>query len=66
MGSFHLSPLRHASLEAHLPAFERAAENGGTLEPGKMSDLMADFGRRTGREGLAFGGRGCMGWYEGR
>jgi hypothetical protein len=53
-------------LEAHLPAFERAAENGGTLEPGKMSDLMADFGRRTGREGLAFGGRGCMGWYEGR
>jgi len=63
VGSFRLSPLRHASF---LPAFERAAENGGTLEPGKMSDLMADFGRRTGREGLAFGGRGCMGWYEGR
>ena len=61
MGSFHLSPFRHASLEAHLLAFERTAEDGETLEPGEMSDLMAGFGRRNGREGLAFGGRGCMG-----
>lgn len=32
-----LENLRRASLESHLPAFEAAAENGGTLDPGSMS-----------------------------
>jgi hypothetical protein len=32
-----LGNLRRASLESHLPAFELAAENGGTLTPDQMS-----------------------------
>jgi hypothetical protein len=32
-----LGNLRRASLESHLPAFELAAENGGTLTPEQMS-----------------------------
>jgi hypothetical protein len=32
-----LNNLRRASLESHLPAFELAAENGGTLTPDQMS-----------------------------
>jgi len=32
-----LNNLRRASLESHLPAFELAAENGGTLTPEQMS-----------------------------
>jgi hypothetical protein len=32
-----LGNLRRASLESHLPAFEFAAENGGTLTPEQMS-----------------------------
>lgn len=32
-----LENLRRASLEEHLPAFEAAAANGGTLDPGTMS-----------------------------
>ena len=32
-----LENLRRASLEQHLPAFENAAENGGTLDPSMMS-----------------------------
>jgi hypothetical protein len=31
--------LRRASAEAHLPAFELAAENGGTLDPEQMSGI---------------------------
>jgi hypothetical protein len=31
-----LENLRRASLESHLPAFEAAAANGGTLDPGSM------------------------------
>ena len=31
-----LENLRRASLESHLPAFEAAAENGGTLDPDQM------------------------------
>jgi hypothetical protein len=31
-----LENLRRASLEQHLPAFEAAAANGGTLDPGSM------------------------------
>lgn len=31
-----LENLRRASLEQHLPAFEAAAANGGTLDPGNM------------------------------
>lgn len=31
-----LENLRRASLEQHLPAFEQAAENGGTLDPSMM------------------------------
>lgn len=31
--------LRRASAEQHLPAFEQAAENGGTLDPKEMSGL---------------------------
>ena len=31
-----LSNLRRASLESHLPLFELAAQNGGTLEPDQM------------------------------
>ncbi len=38
--------LRAASLDMHLPAFEAAAENGGTL------DSMMDFGHRDGGMGM--------------
>ncbi|MGA1784549.1 MAG: ferritin-like domain-containing protein [Pontimonas sp.] len=41
--------LRRASLEQHLPAFEAAAENGGTLDPEDMTGLQ--MMHRDGRGG---------------
>ena len=34
-----LQNLRRASLESHLPLFEKAAENGGTLDPEEMASV---------------------------
>ena len=36
-----LENLRRASLEQHLPAFEAAAANGGTLDPGSMGGRLS-------------------------
>ena len=43
--------LRRASAESHLPAFELAADNGGTLDPGQMSgmQMMHSDGDRGGQ-----------------
>jgi len=46
-----LENLRSASLEAHLPAFQAAAENGGTLTLQQMQDLSP----RGGNGGCAHG-----------
>ena len=44
--------LRRASAEQHLPAFEQAAANGGTLDSEEMSGLqMMHSGRRDGSDG---------------
>lgn len=44
--------LRRASAEQHLPAFEKAAENGGTLDPEEMTGLqMMHHSRGEGNHG---------------
>jgi hypothetical protein len=52
--------LQFASQDAHLPAFELAAENGGTLTPEQMNDQIAQFQQRNGVEGYAFGEKGMV------
>lgn len=39
-----LENLRRASLESHLPLFEKAAENGGTLDPEEMASVREAHG----------------------
>ena len=54
-----LENLRRASLESHLPLFELAADNGGSLTPGQMpSNLGASHSgeKRGGHEGQAMRG----------
>jgi predicted nucleic acid-binding protein len=54
-----LENLRRASLESHLPLFELAADNGGSLTPEQMpSNLGASHagGKRDGHEGQAMRG----------
>jgi len=58
--------LQFASQEAHLPAFQRAAENGGTITPGQMVDEMASYQQRNGVEGYAYGQKGMMRWRSGK
>lgn len=50
--------LQSASRDAHLPAFERAAESGGTVTPEQMTDRLATCQHRSGVERLASGGKG--------
>ena len=57
--------LQFASQEAHLPAFELAAENGGTLTPGQMTDQIAAYQQRNGIEGYAYGEKGMIRWRGG-
>ena len=59
-----LENLRSASLEAHLPAFQAAAENGGTLTTQQMQDLSPrgkDGGCNGGRQGGHGRGNGNRG-----
>ena len=58
--------LQSASQEAHLPAFQLAAENGGTITPGQMVDQIAQFQQRNGVEGYAFGEKGMLRWRRGK
>jgi rubrerythrin len=57
--------LQFASQEAHLPAFELAAENGGTITPGQMVDQIATYQERNGIEGYAYGEKGMIRWRGG-
>jgi len=65
-----LNNLRSASLDAHLPAFQAAADNGGTLSADQMQNLDLGHGgngagnggrntsRRVDRDGRGMRGRG--------
>jgi len=57
--------LQFASQEAHLPAFELAAENGGTISPGQMVDQIATYQERNGIDGYAYGEKGMIRWRGG-
>jgi len=48
-----LNNLRSASFDAHLPAFQAAADNGGSL----TTDQMQNLGLRHGGDGANNGGR---------
>lgn len=55
-----LENLRRASLESHLPLFELAAENGGSLTPEQMPSTLGSGhsdGRAGGHEGQAMRGQ---------
>lgn len=58
--------LQFASQEAHLPAFQLAAENGGTLTPGQIVDQIASYQQRNGVEGLVYGEKGMIRWRGGK
>jgi len=54
-----LNNLRSASLEAHLPAFQAAADNGGTLTPDEMQNLdLGHGGNGSGNSGGDNSGKG--------
>ncbi|WP_456410936.1 ferritin-like domain-containing protein [Oceanithermus sp.] len=50
--------LRAASENMHLPAFQLAAENGGTLTPEQMQELQQKTGHTHGAGGQGAGGQG--------
>jgi len=58
--------LRFASQEAHLPAFQLAAENGGTVTSGQMVDHIASYQQHNGLEGYAYGQKGMTRWRGGQ
>ncbi len=51
--------LRAASQERHLPAFELAAENGGSLSPGQMQQLHTQTGAAAGHGPRVGAGHGA-------
>lgn len=44
-----LTNLRNSSLNSHLPMFEAAAENGGTLTPAQMGEFQGDQAKGDGK-----------------
>ena len=58
--------LQFASQEAHLPAFQLAAVNGGTVTSGQTVDPIASYQHRNGSEGFAYGQKGMIRWRGGQ
>jgi len=57
-----LNNLRSASLDAHLPAFQAAADGGGTLTPDEMQSLdLRNGGNGAGNSGGDDSGKGNRG-----